>query len=138
MPGKMAELNFFANASSLVRIMPPRGPRRVLWVVVVATCACVERGGVLTRGNEARKVGHVHVQICANAIGDLAHAGKVDLAWNGRTARDDHFWLMLGRKGLHLIIVQQVVLFAHAVLNCVEPFARLVWLCAVGQVTACV
>ena len=40
MPGKMAELHFFAIISSLVTIMPPRGPRRVLWVVVVATWAC--------------------------------------------------------------------------------------------------
>jgi hypothetical protein len=36
---KMAELTFFAIPSSLVRIMPPRGPRSVLCVVVVATCA---------------------------------------------------------------------------------------------------
>ena len=40
MPGKMAELTFFAIASSSVRIMPPRGPRSVLCVVVVATWAC--------------------------------------------------------------------------------------------------
>ncbi len=36
-PGKTAEFSFFARSSSFVRIMPPRGPRRVLCVVVVAT-----------------------------------------------------------------------------------------------------
>ena len=38
-PGKIAELIFLAEASSLVRIRPPRGPRRDLWVVVVTTWA---------------------------------------------------------------------------------------------------
>ena len=38
-PGKTALLIFFATASSFVRIMPPRGPRSVLYVVVVTTCA---------------------------------------------------------------------------------------------------
>ena len=38
-PGNTAELNFFANASSFVMIMPPRGPRSALWVVQVTTSA---------------------------------------------------------------------------------------------------
>ena len=40
MPGNTAELIFLASSSSLVRMRPPRGPRSVLWVVVVTTCAC--------------------------------------------------------------------------------------------------
>ena len=39
-PGNTEELNFLASASSLVRMMPPRGPPRVLCVVEVTTCAC--------------------------------------------------------------------------------------------------
>ena len=35
---KIAEFAFFAIASSLVRIIPPLGPRKVLWVVLVAAC----------------------------------------------------------------------------------------------------
>ena len=38
LPGKMAESIFFAS-SSLQRMTAPRGPRRVLWVVVVTTSA---------------------------------------------------------------------------------------------------
>ena len=38
-PGKMAELNFLPRSSSRERIMPPRGPRSVLCVVVVTTSA---------------------------------------------------------------------------------------------------
>ena len=39
MPGNIAELNFLAKSSLLVKIKPPRGPRNVLCVVVVATSA---------------------------------------------------------------------------------------------------
>ena len=39
-PGKIAELNFFAKSASFVRIIPPLGPRSVLCVVVVATWQC--------------------------------------------------------------------------------------------------
>ncbi len=40
MPGNTAELSFLAISSSSDRITPPRGPRSVLCVVVVTTCAC--------------------------------------------------------------------------------------------------
>ena len=40
MPGKTRELSFFSiSGLALARIRPPRGPRRVLWVVVVVTSA---------------------------------------------------------------------------------------------------
>ena len=35
-----ALLIFFPISGSSLRIRPPRGPRRVLWVVVVTTWAC--------------------------------------------------------------------------------------------------
>ena len=38
MPGKTAELIFFSS-SGLQKITPPRGPRSVLWVVVVTISA---------------------------------------------------------------------------------------------------
>src|SRR3546814_6485637 len=49
-PGNTAELMRFAIASSLVRIMPPRGPRRVLCVVVVTTWAWMGSGSIAWRG----------------------------------------------------------------------------------------
>ena len=45
---------------------------------------------------------------------------------------------MFGREALDLVVVQHIVLLAHAVLDSVEPFAGLVWLGPVGQVAACV
>ena len=61
--------------------MPPRGPRRVLWVVVVATCACGKGEGCSTRRHETREMRHVHMQVGADHVGDLAHAGKS--IWRG-------------------------------------------------------
>ena len=39
-PGNTAELIFLAMSASLLRMTPPRGPPRVLCVVVVVTWAC--------------------------------------------------------------------------------------------------
>ena len=47
MPGNTIDCSFFSISSAaspmpalLATMMPPRGPRRVLWVVEVTTCAC--------------------------------------------------------------------------------------------------
>ena len=39
MPGNTALLIFFDISSLFVKIMPPRGPRKLLWVVDVTTSA---------------------------------------------------------------------------------------------------
>ncbi len=39
-PGKTAEFSFLANSLLRARMIPPRGPPRVLWVVEVTTSAC--------------------------------------------------------------------------------------------------
>ena len=78
---------------------------------------------MLARCNETGKVRHVDVQVSANHIRNLTHTFKIDLARDCRTACNNHLWLMLFRERFDLIIVQQVVLLAHAILDCVEPFA---------------
>ncbi|CUH43720.1 hypothetical protein RUM4293_02615 [Ruegeria atlantica] len=97
-----------------------------------------EGAGVLTRCHQTGEVRHVHVQVGADHVGDLAHAGKVDLSRNGRAAGDDQLGLVFFCQRLDLIIVQHVVFFADAILHRIEPLARLVGARAVGQVTACV
>ena len=57
---------------------------------------------------------------------------------DAKSAGDDHFRLMFGRQGLHLIVVQRQVLLADTVLHGFEPFARLVRGGTVGQVAASV
>ena len=78
MPGKTAELIFLAMSSSLVRIMPPRGPRSVLCVVVVTTWACGNGLGCCAAGDEAGEVRHVDHQVGADLVGDGAEVGEVD------------------------------------------------------------
>ena len=58
------------------------------------------------------------------------------IARNGRAAGDDQLGLVLGRKLGDLVVVDPQVLLAHAVLDRVEPLARLVGRRAVGQVAA--
>ena len=50
---------------------------------------------VLACGNEACKMRHINMQICANLIGNLAHACKIDLTRNRRAASNDELWFML-------------------------------------------
>jgi hypothetical protein len=57
-PGKTA-LSMALAWISLQRIIAPRGPRRVLWVVVVTTSAKGTGYRVGAAGHEAREVGHV-------------------------------------------------------------------------------
>ena len=95
-----------------------------------------EGGGMLARRYQTGKMGHIDHQIGTDAVGNLAETGKVDLARDGGAAGDDQFRLVLFGQRLDLVIVQQVVLFTHAVLHRIEPFSRLVRLRAVGQVAA--
>ena len=75
-PGKIAELIFLAMSSSLVRIMPPRGPRSVLCVVVVTTWACGNGRRMRAAGDEAGEMRHVDHEIGADLVGDLAEAAR--------------------------------------------------------------
>ena len=97
-----------------------------------------ERRRVEASSHETRKVCHVDEEVCANAVCDFAHFSEVDDARDSRTTCDDHLRLVFGGKSLDLVVVDLAVLLANAVLDRVEPFARLVRLCAVGQVAASV
>ena len=95
-----------------------------------------EGGRVFARSDQTGKMGHVHLQVGTDHIGNLAHPLEVDLARNGGTTGDDQLGLVLFRERFDLVIVKLVVLFAHAVLDGIEPFAGLVRLGPVGQVAA--
>ena len=56
--------------------MPPRGPRRVLCVVVVTTWACGSGLGMDAAGDEPGKMRHVDHEIGADLVGDLAEARR--------------------------------------------------------------
>ncbi len=115
--------------------MPPRGPRRVLCVVEVTTCACGSGFGYTPAATKAGDVSHVDEQVGADLVGDGAEARPVDLLRIGRKARHDHLRLVFQRQLFDFVVVDQA-LVVHAVLDGVEDLARGVHLGAVGQVAA--
>src|SRR6516225_7881055 len=128
-PGNTAALSFFASSSSLVRIAPPRGPRSVL---------CVgKRARIHTTGDQAGEMRHVHNQISADFVDNLAEATKIDHARIGRAAGNDHLGPMLFGQGLDLVHVDEVIVAAHAIGNDFEPAARQVDRRAVGEMSTC-
>jgi hypothetical protein len=93
-------LIFLAIASSLVSTMPPRGPRSVLWVVVVTTWACGNGVRMHAAGDQPGEMRHVDEQIGADLVGDLAEAREVDDARIGGAAGDDDLRLVLDARAL--------------------------------------
>ena len=90
MPGNTALLKLnFSAASRFARIMPPLGPRSVLWVVVVTTCAYGIGLSWKPAATRAGDVGHVHHQVRARLVRDLPEPLKVDLPGVGAGPRDE-------------------------------------------------
>ena len=87
-------------------------------------------------GDQARDVGHVGHHQRADLVGHGADAGEVDDARVGAGPDDDE--LRLVRAGLRrqLVVVEPLVVLAHAVRHDVEVLAREVQRVAVGQVAA--
>ena len=94
-----------------------------------------ERRRVMATSHKTRKMRHIHQQICPHTVCNFTHPGKINLARDGGTTSDNHFGLVFRCQRLHLIIINPVVVFAHPVLHCVKPLARLVWRRTMGQVT---
>ena len=58
--------------------MPPRGPRSVLWVVVVTIVRLADRARVQPRRDQTRDVRDVGEEQRADLVGDLAERREVD------------------------------------------------------------
>ena len=91
---------------------------------------------VKPRRHQARDVGHVHHQVGAHLVGDLAHLFKVDETGVGAAAGDDELGTALLRLLEDLVIVDGLGVRLHAVELGVEVFAGDGGPGAVGQVTA--
>ena len=74
------------------------------------------------RGNEPGEMRHVDHQIGADGIGDGAETREIDDARIGGAAGDDQGRLMLLGQPLDLVIVDAMIVLAHAVLHGIEPF----------------
>ena len=89
-------------------MMPPRGPPRVLCVVVVTTWRAAP-ARVQTRGDQAGEVRHVDHQVRADLVGDAAERGEVELTRVGRPAGQDQLRAVFPGQALDLVHVDQVV-----------------------------
>ncbi len=98
--------------------------------------AVLDRVRVQPRGHEAREVGHVAEQQCVHLVRDLAEAPGLDRARIRRAAAHDQLRTVLLREGEHVVVVDEVRLPRHAVVDdVVEPPGE-IHLEAVGQVAA--
>ena len=92
--------------------------------------------GVQAGGDEAGDVRDVGEKVGADAAGDLAHAREVDDPRVGAGADRDHLRLFAERAGGQLVVVDEAVVLAHAVLGEFVELAGEVGGVAVGEVAA--
>ena len=90
---------------------------------------------VNTCRNKTRDMGHVDHQIGTDLIRNFAELGKIESPRIGRSAGQNDLWLT--RLGLRAerVEIDQMGRFINAILFGIEPFARQVRGCTVGQVT---
>ena len=78
---------------------------------------------MLAARNQARKMRHINHERRANFIGNRTKLGKIDDPRIGGTACDYQGWaVFLGQCG-HLVIINQMIVRAHAILDGIEPFS---------------
>ena len=82
-----------------------------------------KRRRIFPRRNQPRKMGHIAQNIGPHFIRDRPDCRKINNARNGRAARDDQLGFMFTGKAADLVIIDQIVLLAHAVLDGFKPFA---------------
>ena len=95
--------------------MPPRGPRSVLWVVVVTKSACGTGLGCTPPATRPAMWAMSTISGAPTRLADRAHAREVDHARIRAGAGDDHLRLVLVGELLELVVIDPLVVLAHAV-----------------------
>ena len=135
-PGNTAELIFLAMSSSSVSTMPPRGPRSVLWVVVVTTWAWPNGEGCSPAATRPAKCAMSTRNRAPTSSQIARNRAKSMMPRIGRAAGDDQPRLVLAGEPLDLVEIDLMVVGPDAVLDRVEPFARQRRPGAVGEMAA--
>ena len=91
---------------------------------------------MLARGDQPGEMRHVDQEQRADLVADRAEAGEIEMPRIGRAAGDDQLGPVLLGEPLDLVEIDQMIVRPDAVLDGVEPFARLRRRGAVGQVAA--
>lgn len=116
--------------------MAPRGPRRVLWVVVEITSTCGTGDGWAPPATKPAMWAMSATSTAAGLAGDLAEGGEVDRAGQGGAAAEDHLGPFLEGQLADLVEVDEAGVVADAVLDATEPLAGGGDAPAVGEVAA--
>jgi hypothetical protein len=95
-----------------------------------------EGRGMHASGDQTGEMGHVDHQIRPDLVGNDAEAREVEDPRIGRTAGDDQLGLVLECQPLDFVEVDQMVFLTDAILNGVEPLARLRGRSAMSEVPA--
>jgi hypothetical protein len=132
--GVMAPMVF--SLSVPMKTAPPRGPRRVLWVVVVVKSAILMGLGCSAGGNKAGDVGHVHHEQGSHFIRNGPETVKVYDPGVGTGTGHDQFWLALPGQPGQLIVIDGLGFTVHAVPDHIVHLAGEGNRCAVGQVAS--
>ena len=134
-PGN-TDLSMSLASSAIDRMSPARGPRSVLCVVLVTTCACGTGDGYRPDGDQAGEVRHVHQELGADLVGDGAEGGEVDDAGIGAAAGDEQRGPFAQRQVAHLVVVDAAGGRIDAVVHRLPDAAAVVDRGAVRQVPA--
>ncbi len=94
------------------------------------------RARVHAAGDQAGDVRHVHHQRRADALGDRAHPREIDHARIGAGAGDDHLRLVLIGELLELLVIDPLIVLAHAVRDDRVELSRKIQRMAVREVAA--
>ncbi len=95
-----------------------------------------KRGRVLPCSDQAGEMRHVDEKQRFDFVADRAESREVEMSRISRATRDNHLRPMLFRQSLELLEVDQMVVGPDAILDGVEPFARLGRRGAMGEVAA--
>ena len=108
-----------------LKIIPPRGPRRVLWVVVVTRSACGNGLGWTSAATRPAMWAMSMNSIAPTSCGDRGHPLEVPDPRVGAGAADDQLRADFLRLGLHRVVVDALGVLADAVgMDLVQPAAR--------------
>ena len=134
-PGKTLRSIAAAN-SCRHRIIPARGPRSVLCVVVVTTCACGTGEGCTPPATSPAKCAISTIRYAPTLSAICRIRAKVELPRIGAAAADDHLRLLAHGGRLQLVVVDRLGVAPHLIANDAIELAGKVELVAVRQMPA--
>ena len=103
-------------------IAPPRGPRRVLWVVVVVKFDDADRGRVKAGGTETGNMGDICHTIGADIISDLLERLEIDGTGVCRCTADDDLGLLFLCHLCDHAVIEHLGLRVNAILGYLVKF----------------